>query len=660
MHSKGSLRLGYVTAWRQLPHLIAPIVLLSLPVTVIGWLTLPLAAGSDLAVISGEIMPVGRPGTSMLVWTAITLSYLLAAGAVAGPAMVILAVGRLLGCVVPPGAAMRMAARRWRTWLVLMGVAILMAGVIGGAGLGLVVLTEQAWPAIGVMVLLSLALLPMLLAVPAAVLEDWGAFRAIGRAYWLTRGYWLKCVPPLLIGVFVVPGLMSQIPLAMFFGMVLAPFQASMIAVIYLRLLTLQWPQQYIRELIDIATRLPDSPQRPPRVLVVAGLLLPALVYGGAVLINPLDWPDVTQTRLDMASLESLHLRKDGRLLLVGAGSRPEVRSCGDAGCVDSRAVRSELTTDRGDIVIADNVLPDGRLVMASRTPQAGQARLALTICDDRACSPVTEGPELWIDKFGEGGALAVAPRPDGGLVVAMLDFDRQGWAELSFIFCHDLACSRSDRKSVAKLSHFETPRYQRRPLALAIAPDGTPIAAHANDATGGVDIITCDVPTCNRARVTQPAAQVQFRASEDGSAWASLSLAVRRDGRPLIAYRDIRTTASVLLNCRTKECAQADRIPLTGPSEERLTPTPTPALAVDGAGRARLAVWDMQNRRLLLVTCVESTCSTSAVGEFEDDPGATELTVDGRGRPVIAWSDIESEFREREIRFHTTVVLNR
>ncbi|MFI7145775.1 hypothetical protein ACIBO2_12720 [Nonomuraea sp. NPDC050022] len=47
----------------------------------------------------------------------------------------------------------------------------------------------------------------------------------------------------------------------------------------------------------------------------------------------------------------------------------------------------------------------------------------------------------------------------------------------------------------------------------------------------------------------------------------------------------------------------------------------PAPALAVDPAGPARLAVWDMQNRRLLLVTCVESTCSASAVGQSSTTP---------------------------------------
>ncbi|MEV4020968.1 hypothetical protein AB0J35_61890 [Nonomuraea angiospora] len=173
---------------------------------------------------------------------------------------------------------------------------------------------------------------------------------------------------------------------------------------------------------------------------------------------------------------------------------------------------------------------------------------------------------------------------------------------------------------------------------------------------TGGIDVITCDSPTCDRPRVTLPTASVQPRAGEGGSKQASLSLAVRRDGRPLIAYLDIRTTASVLLNCRSKVCVQADRIPLTGPSKAR----PAPALAVDPAGRARLAVWDMQNRRLLLVTCVESTCSASAVGQFEHDPGATELTVDARGRPVIAWLDIKLLLPGWEVRFYTTAVLNR
>ncbi|TMR22292.1 hypothetical protein ETD86_12080 [Nonomuraea turkmeniaca] len=64
---------GYLTAWREPPRLITPIVLLSVPGTVIGWLTLPLATGTDLAVISGEMVPVGRLGIPMLVWTAIIL-----------------------------------------------------------------------------------------------------------------------------------------------------------------------------------------------------------------------------------------------------------------------------------------------------------------------------------------------------------------------------------------------------------------------------------------------------------------------------------------------------------------------------------------------------------------------------------------------------------
>lgn len=113
-------------------------------------------------------------------------------------------------------------------------------------------------------------------------------------------------------------------------------------------------------------------------------------------------------------------------------------------------------------------------------------------------------------------------------------------------------SCPHGSRR---QFRHVEQPQFQHRPLALAIAPDGTPVAAHADDVTGGIDVITRDSPTCDRPRVTPPTASVQPRAGEGASKHA-----VRRDGRPLIAYLDIRTTASVLLNCRSKVCVQVGR----------------------------------------------------------------------------------------------------
>ncbi|MFI7616620.1 hypothetical protein ACIBP6_35875 [Nonomuraea terrae] len=61
----------------------------------------------------------------------------------------------------------------------------------------------------------------------------------------------------------------------------------------------------------------------------------------------------------------------------------------------------------------------------------------------------------------------------------------------------------------------------------------------------------------------------------------SGVSVAVREDTRPVIAYRRLRDAALALLDCRSADCARADEVPLTGRGHTRTRP----ALVLDRGG---------------------------------------------------------------------------
>lgn len=105
-----------------------------------------------------------------------------------------------------------------------------------------------------------------------------------------------------------------------------------------------------------------------------------------------------------------------------------------------------------------------------------------------------------------------------------------------------------------------------------------------------------------------------------------------------MIAYRDVHDGSIRLLDCRTRDCAQADQVTLTGADLDHATPT----LTVDRAGRTLVAYQDLAYDRIMLATCAGTRCHQAAVAAIPRSAGENlGMTLDGQGRPVIAWSDL-------------------
>ncbi|GAA3604193.1 hypothetical protein GCM10022419_106020 [Nonomuraea rosea] len=680
---------AYATAARYLVGLAVPAVAVFLPIGLLAASALALLADGSVAVVDGDFELIGAPDTSLLAWSAAVLVVSVAGQAVALPATVVLATARLVGKGVSNSGAMRAAARRWPAMAALVLVGVVAFTVALAAGLGVLVWTGAQVTAYAVVAVLTLSAMPCLLAVAPVVLEGRSARGALARAYRLTGGASWATPLRLAFGVVLLPALtvgavnwaVSGLPIVpAVAGYVLAlatvPFQGAVIARLFLHRLVIKGTLAEFREVVD---GLPASTPRPAgRVPVLAALLLPGLLYGGAVLINPLSWLQVSETavtgnwsrdldselaeedghpkpELETADLRALYAGPGGRMVMLLDGSaEAQLLTCMDSGCTRTRFTRAEPADAAGGYTAAGSRLADGRLVVSTWaqegvnedglvSEESWRARLGLLICDETGCVPAPDGkPITEVTQSSQDRMVALAARPGGGLLVAQLhefplserDADQEG---LSITICDDPACTRPRTKEIAKLP---ADRHVAggRGLVAGVGPDDRPVMLRFDRDTGSIFVISCDDPACVRARVGQPvqAGSLDYASSRDRG--AVTVMAVRADGRPLIAYRDVRDGAIKLLDCHTRECSRADTATLSEPGRNT-----APAIALDRHGRALVAYQDLDRERIVIAACTRTRCTPTPVTTIRRGGGdGLAMALDGHGRPMIAWMDVE------------------
>ncbi|NUS04107.1 MAG: hypothetical protein HOV97_16300 [Nonomuraea sp.] len=402
-----------------------------------------------------------------------------------------------------------------------------------------------------------------------------GVFIVPGAAMWAA-----KSGTDLLPGPFAALGWGSAV--------VVTPFQAAVVARQFLDCMA--WRTEVDDS--DLAYGLPGgSPSRPVRARFLLATLVPGLLFGGVVLVNPFGWLEVAETRV--------------------AGSPEIVRAPGAR-------------------------LPGGRLLMTAWSHQA----LRLVACEAGTC---TSAADSWnvtrASSSGRYTGVALAVQKDGGPVVAFADKERtDGDADpthdvVSLIFCADVSCARPDPRRVARLdatAYLPTGNN----LAVAMAPGDRPVLARFDTTNGQIHVISCTDAACLRPRVTSPVPASPPAADDRWAGETGLALAVRPDGRPTIAYRDLNDHATKLLDCRTPDCAQADVITLApgGPYSS------TPALILDRSGRPLVAYENRDGTRLMLTTCTGHRCDSIAVARLRDPGEALTMTANTRGEPAITW----------------------
>jgi hypothetical protein len=699
LRESGVLWRSYLSAGRHLVPLVLPGVLVYVPVSVLIQLMLVVSLDDSAAVINDRLHFIGGSDGSLLIWAGLLVTAGILGQALVFPATVVLAAGRFVDRPVSPVAALRAAARRLPSTLLLVVVGVLAYAAVGAAGFGVLLLTRQEWMAIAVMVTLALTATPGLLAVPGVMLHGCTALGAIRHAYRLSRLRRRATAFTLAFGVVVVPaaatwGLgrgLGLLPGALEtvgsgvagFALALAitPVQAAVVTRQFLHCLA--WRTEDSNEAEDLVRGLPGSAPGPFRRVLLLTVLLPAVLFSGVVLVNPFGWPEVSQTNVTESwqkaepsgssgssddgpelrpfDLRDVHAGRGGSLAMVidGYDDYASLLTCADTSCEKTSFTWAEQRVAGTDpLPGAVSVrLPDGRLLL---TTWSGEALRMLT-CEADECVPVPGGGTVAkADRPAYYAGVAMAVR-QGGLVVAFADKERvKGDADptkdiVSFVFCADVACAHPAQKRVARLD--ATSYLPGVPsLAVTTAPGGRPVAARFDIHNGQIHVISCADAACLRTRVTRPVPPYPPSVESERGRDTGLALVVRPDGRPLIAYRDRNDRATKLLDCRTPDCAQAEVITLDAGGPYRSTPV----MVLDRAGRPLVAYQNHDGTRLMLATCTGPRCVRTAVARIGWGPGdGLVMTLNDQGRPTIAWMDDNDALFGGEWRLIVTTPLN-
>ncbi|MEU3019063.1 hypothetical protein ABZ635_16885 [Nocardiopsis sp. NPDC007018] len=654
---------------------------------------------ADAVVVNGAVETRVDPGTGLWVLLGLALVTALAVAPVALGGVVLVAAGALLGRRVPVGAAWSRALRRYPTvlgWLLLM--LVWAAVVLGLLFTGLFVLEFTPWPVLAVVVppaVYSLAVLTV--ALPAALLEGHGTFRAVAVSWAMGRhrrashvvfvglafggGYLVNRAEERLAtwaAHLPVDPYPVMVALALF-GALLAPLWALLVTVpATLDSTGRPWTAHRDLDLAAADRELPGhvpeeaAPRAVPRgrALAVPALLALAVLVPTAltpVALWATDTPRVFTSPVEGLTNPEVTVAMAGRgdgALVTHAG-RTVLASVCDPDCApvgDGLWTRGAGAAPAGDAGFVYTNWREYRHEDDQNAPHEDSG-LYLTECsgpDAVACSEGRPGTPL--RHFGGDHYdtySAVAPL-DGGWVVAsyvrpdprtdeLHGLDDVGG--LAVHVCEDTACSAPTTVDVPGEIRVGGFLADGTLLDVAASPEGGFAVAAYDGAHGGVTLVHCPDTSCGEPEVTEVAPASLVNEYEDRLlSRFGARVEYRPDGTPVVAYRVAQGGAAHVVDCHDAACAEFTDRALTGPGWAR----PVPGLAVDSRGNPQLVTFDMADERVVLVSCLDPGCAeteTVPLRDFTEEPALTALTLDEDDRPHLLWAQADPASWLREDR---------
>jgi hypothetical protein len=672
----GVVGLAYRTVARHLVLLLVPTAVVLVPVGLFTSGLLIAVIGRNGLIANDGLAPLST-SYGLIVAAIAALALWIAGYLVALAATVVMSAGLLLGRPVSAVKALAAAVRRPVTLSALGGVAVVGTVLTFAFGVGMAIATKRFWFAAGTFVFLLVCGLWLALALPIAMLEGRSARGSIGRAHSLSQGRRTRTVLAVLLGVVLGPALVvagvrwALSPLDGFthvvigdvvlglVGLLVVPAQAGMLAAAALN-------QEYP---VAAAAPYPGAPQGRPGIpldlaqirgrlssaaavsgrlrpcwaaLLMSLLVLPGLLYGGYVWFNPLGLSvdHVLQPRFSRGPV-TLHLLGGERPMEITGGVLT-TRVCGDRLCrrnrlYDYRDNGGGWEGDTGSVS-----LPDGTVATAAWRAAPSGLVLRLFPCGPDGCGgngPIDTAPI--VERSGDDGVSAAMTTTGDGIVIAALRRDSDDRSGIRVIHCADLRCQKPRAVTVARFEYTMLGRYGS-PLAVAVRRDGRPVVAMAERDSGAVTVISCDRPECRHPRLTRPVPPPAHSPNASDifadRLLDGVKLVIPRDDRPVLAYTDPGTGEARLARCRTPDCAAADGMALTGPG---LWST-RPAIALDG-DRPLVATYDLRRKAAVLIDCQDAGCThrrSVVLGTLKNGPGYLDLAVGADRRPRVLWGD--------------------
>ncbi len=697
LYTRNPLRLLWLScrlALHRYAAMLAVGVLAIVPVGVLAVFVLaPVVAGGG-AVINGELVVTGIAGWELAGLVGLlVVTPVVTAVAFGGCAYV--AAGDLLDAPVTVAGALRAAVRRLPILLVLVvfaagGVALALAG-----GLATALLWGSRAVALVVAGLLAFLELPLLLMLPAALLEGRNPVAAVVRALRVTRQRGSTVRVVVLVGVLGVPVLVQQgvvwaVTVSPLDGLAavaatgaargalavfVLPFAAATLAVVFLARPGEVSPrvdrdappldEAAVRARLPVvpagATGSPTSSRLPRNALArTAGLvvapLLPGLVYGAVLAVGPLRLPvasDHTVGRYGVVSHAELQLRDGRPVAALPAARSYSIVRCGDDVCSRSRKVDVEVAQYHNPHP-AVAVTGGGALLLAAWSEgkpnrDEGPWRLRLRRCDPRGCGDGDSGAvlaEAPPSMAAELSGVAMAATPRGVAVAYLAPAGRRGGWRLLLTRCAEMRCATPRTTEITEVGTgfaelgLGGTRPQTRHIGIAAGPRG-PAIVYLNARTREVTLLTCTTRMCRDPavrRLVRPH-ELEEDEVEEAARHTRIQVEVTPDGRPVVLFRNVRTGRVQLVSCRSRGCRN--------PTSATLAPGWHAALELDGRGRPLVATYSAAGDRVVLVSCSGVACRDRTrvpLARVREHPGSIDLAIGADGRPRVLWTDLVGE----------------
>ncbi|NUR25548.1 MAG: hypothetical protein HOV83_06815 [Catenulispora sp.] len=532
-------------------------------------------------------------------------------------------------------------------------------------------------------------LLPMLVALPAAVLEGRGVFGALTRSWRFVREGGAP-VMFRLIGWVLLPGLIGPslwlesgpaAAVAGLAGMVVAlasvAVQGAGLGVTFIAATTRPGAADGLQRATPRTAR--------ARAAMVAALLLPGASYGVVLTANPFGWRQITEDpgwriadrlrvgqdppagwREEIDTRRQLAHRwiprgvpywgKNDLELIIGADGLPVLiphsalgsigwTACRDRACRSAYSAVRNLNDTLHGVLRVGARLSAGHIVAAR--PSDDKGRELHTGVRLWSCTPgptatcASTGPLTYTPGADYHTNVAIDVRPDGSVVLVLLHFADPGpeqskrGARLTLVTCRDTSCHAPEVREMARLPELTAVNLAASSLQVAVAPGGQLAAVVAGLQHGAISVVSCRLPSCRDPLVTQPVRQAA--APRDAPGVSFVEMSIRDDGRPYLLSFRRGERAMRLHDCRTPDCARVDSTALPALTTTMRESDPA-RLVVDGAGRALIAGYNPASEHLELSTCEGGRCLTERVTRSRKQPDALALALDPAGRPVILW----------------------
>lgn len=300
--------------------------------------------------------------------------------------------------------------------------------------------------------------------------------------------------------------------------------------------------------------------------------------------------------------------------------------SCGDGEYF--RGINADGTLDCELLPVAFNRVPDSAgdvgtfVAVALRADQrpliayydATNTSLKLYNCADAACA---SGTLRTVDNSSNVGThVALAIRPNGLPVIA---YRSASLGSLRFYDCSNVACSAGTARTLDNTVTVGPA------LALALHADGRPFLAYRDDTNFRLRVYECDNLACSTgAAFAHPGSDVPY----------SISIAMRGDGRPLMALGG---NAGSGARVRTYDCNDTGCTSGTLRNLTAVSFTGSVAMAIRGNGRPLIATAGTAST-LSVHDCADALCVASTVTSFTSGTtNPVDMTLRGDGRALIA-----------------------